>query len=170
MKPKGTMSLQQRLRVLRNVMSDRVTVAGAALRALPPVAAILQVLALLDRKLQPLYAVVEVLKQKAEELQESYNNFEAEETKRRWSWENKHEEEIRFWKAVPPYFFFLVCTVVYELFVPVSVLVALVLPLYYAWVGWDRWWVSPVFLGLLLITPLKFVPWAEICWVWPGLI
>ncbi len=53
---------------------------------------------------------------------------------------------------------------------PVSFLFALAMPWYYAWVVWDRWWLSPVFLGLALMTPLKFVPWAEFCWVWPGLI
>jgi hypothetical protein len=56
--------------------------------------------------------------------------------------------------------------------VPVSFTLALLLPLYYSWVVWDRWWVSPVFIGMLVMAPFKFVPWgwAYFCWVWPGLI
>ncbi len=62
------------------------------------------------------------------------------------------------------------CTVLYEVCVPVSMVAALAVPLYYAWVLWDRWWLSPVFLAVLFMAPLKFCPWADICLVWPGLI
>jgi hypothetical protein len=53
---------------------------------------------------------------------------------------------------------------------PVAFLPAVVLPLYYAWLGWDQWWRSPVFLGLLLTAPMKWLPWAEMSLVWPGVI
>lgn len=58
----------------------------------------------------------------------------------------------------------------YEAFVPVSLLVAVLIPLFYAGTLWETWYTSPVFLGLLLIAPVKFVPWAEFCLVWPGLL
>lgn len=64
----------------------------------------------------------------------------------------------------------LVVTLAYQVFIPVSVACALAVPLYYAWALWDRWWLSPIFLGTLLMAPLKFVPWAPICLLWPGLI
>ena len=63
-----------------------------------------------------------------------------------------------------------VVTVVYEAFMPVSFLAAVAVPLWYAWVLWDDWWRSPIFLALLLTAPLKWVPWADMCLVWPGLI
>ena len=40
----------------------------------------------------------------------------------------------------------------------------------YSWVMWDNWWASPVFLATLATAPLKWVPWADKCWLWPGLI
>lgn len=40
----------------------------------------------------------------------------------------------------------------------------------YSWVVWDAWWASPVFLATLATAPLKWVPWADKCWIWPGLI
>lgn len=61
-------------------------------------------------------------------------------------------------------------TVLYELFLPVSVTFALLLPLYFAWVIWDDWWRSPLFVGMAIMAPIKFVPWAEMCWIWPGII
>ena len=35
----------------------------------------------------------------------SYETFLAEETKRRWNWENRNQKELEFWKQVPPYLF-----------------------------------------------------------------
>ena len=40
----------------------------------------------------------------------------------------------------------------------------------YSRVMWDNWWASPVFLATLATAPLKWVPWADKCWLWPGLI
>lgn len=64
------------------------------------------------------------------------------------------------------------CTLAYQAFIPVSFFCAIVLPLYYSWVTRDRWWLSPVFLGMLAMAPLKFVPWGfpYFCWIWPGLL
>ena len=61
-------------------------------------------------------------------------------------------------------------TLVWQAFMPVSFLAAVAAPLYYAWVLWDDWYVSPVFLATLLTAPMKWVPWADKCLVWPGLI
>jgi hypothetical protein len=61
-------------------------------------------------------------------------------------------------------------TLVFEAFMPVAFVPAVLLPLWYAWVLWDDWWRSPVFLGLLLTAPMKWLPWAEMSLVWPGLI
>jgi hypothetical protein len=69
----------------------------------------------------------------------------------------------------PPAAVFAV-TLVYQAFMPVSFAACVGVPLYYSWVLWDNWWVSPVFLATLLASPLKWVPWADKCLVWPGLI
>lgn len=61
-------------------------------------------------------------------------------------------------------------TLVYEAFVPVTFLAAVALPLYHAWVLWDDWWRSPIFVALLVTAPMKWVPWAEMSLIWPGLI
>ena len=61
-------------------------------------------------------------------------------------------------------------TVIYQAFMPVSFLAAVALPLWYSWVLWDDWWRSPVLLATLLMSPLKWVPWADKCLVWPGLV
>lgn len=61
-------------------------------------------------------------------------------------------------------------TLLYHAFTPVSVALSAVLPLYFAWVAWDAWWRSPVFLATLLLAPLKWVPWAAPCWLWPGVL
>ncbi len=76
--------------------------------------------------------------------------------------------ELSLQPCTPPAVF--ACTVLYEMFIPVSVVGALVLPLYYAWVLYDNWWLSPIFIALLVMTPLKFCPLSEICLLWPGII
>lgn len=53
---------------------------------------------------------------------------------------------------------------------PVSFLATVCVPFYYAWLLWDRWWLSPIFLATLATAPLKWVPWADKWLVWPGLI
>ena len=59
---------------------------------------------------------------------------------------------------------------VYQAFVPVSLAVAVLGPLYFSWLLWDRWWLSPVFLATLAMAPMKWVPWAQMCLLWPGVI
>ena len=61
-------------------------------------------------------------------------------------------------------------TLVWQAFMPVSLAACVLAPLYYSWVLWDNWWVSPIFLATLLTAPMKWVPWAEVCLLWPGII
>ena len=81
-------------------------------------------------------------------------------------------KELALLQAVPDYVFFFACTLVYLAFTPLTFILSLVLPLYYSWIMYDHWWASPVLAGLLVMAPLKFVPWGfgVACWVWPGLI
>lgn len=62
------------------------------------------------------------------------------------------------------------CALGYQALMPVSFALTVAAPLYYAWVIWDDWWRSPLFLATVLMLPLKWVPWADMCLVWPGLI
>lgn len=52
--------------------------------------------------------------------------------------------------------------------------ISVLLPLYISWVLYDRWYVSPVVLGMVLIARWKFAPVgvANGAWslVWPGFV
>ncbi len=63
-----------------------------------------------------------------------------------------------------------ITTLLYQAFMPVSLAITVLLPLYYSWVLWDAWWVSPIFLATLITAPMKWVPWADKCLLWPGII
>ncbi|EFN54093.1 hypothetical protein CHLNCDRAFT_136217 [Chlorella variabilis] len=165
-KPRRELSLQQRWRAAKFKVSE----AAERLSEAPPVAAVVHAVAALSARLQPLYAAWELLQRKWEALLEVYNEFLVEETKRQWRWSNVYGKELAWWSQAPPFLAYFVVTVVYEAFMPVSFLAAVAVPLWYAWVLWDDWWRSPIFLALLLTAPLKWVPWADMCLVWPGLI
>ena len=78
--------------------------------------------------------------------------------------------------SIPPFIGMTIATIIYEIFVPCSVGVAVVLPLYLSWVLYDRWYLSPIVLGMLGIARWKFALrgftnggdiWS---WLWPGII
>ena len=101
---------------------------------------------------------------------ESYEQYLAMETKARWSWEKRHRKEMALLASIPPYIGMCVATVLYEVFVPCSVGVAVLGPLYVSWVLYDRWWLSPVVLGMALVGRWKFCALRGWCLVWPGVM
>ncbi|KAI3431497.1 hypothetical protein D9Q98_004548 [Chlorella vulgaris] len=126
--------------------------------------------AALNDRLQPLYDFQQLVQRKYKAVLEIYNDFVMEETKREWRWANLHAKELHIWSQVPAFLGYFLATLVYEAFVPVTFLAAVALPLYHAWVLWDDWWRSPIFVALLVTAPMKWVPWAEMSLIWPGLI
>ncbi len=105
---------------------------------------------------------------------EDYEQYVAMETKARWSWEKRHRKELAMLASIPPYIGMTLATVLYEVFVPCSLGFSVLLPLYISWVLYDRWYVSPVVLGMVLIGRWKFAPVgvANGAWslVWPGFV
>ncbi|PSC67869.1 putative magnesium transporter NIPA9 isoform A [Micractinium conductrix] len=145
------LSLQQRWRAVKFALKE----ATQQLGHLPPVAALLAAMGALNARMQPLYDAWAVVKRKEEDLLESYNTFLAEETKRQWSWSKRYAKELEWWSHVPPFVRFFAATLVWQAFMPVSLAACVLAPLYYSWVLWDNWWVSPIFLATLLTAPMK---------------
>lgn len=81
-----------------------------------------------------------------------------------------YEYELALFRKSPRFLYGLFLTIVWQVFVPVSLTFGLLLPLLLSWVKWDVWHHSPVFWGLLFTVPMKFVPWVKIWLVWPGLL
>jgi hypothetical protein len=99
--PGNRMTLQQRWRALQFRIKDT----QMAILHSPPLAALAAALAALRAKLQPLYAFAAACQARLDQLNEDYNQFLAEETKRRWTWSKRNAKELVFWQAVPPYIF-----------------------------------------------------------------
>ncbi|KAI8113117.1 hypothetical protein M9435_003123 [Picochlorum sp. BPE23] len=104
-----------------------------------------------------------------EDIVQEYEQYLADETKSRWSWEKRNRKELAFLHSIPPYIGMACVTVVYQAFIPLSISAAVLLPLYLSWVLYDRWWASPIILGMVLISRWKFLVPASWCWIWPGL-
>ena len=104
-----------------------------------------------------------------EDIVQEDEQYLAEETKSRWSWEKRNRKELAFLHSIPPYIGMACVTVVYQAFIPLSISAAVLLPLYLSWVLYDRWWASPIILGMVLISRWKFLVPASWCWIWPGL-
>lgn len=103
-----------------------------------------------------------------EGLIEDYEQYLAYETKSRWSWEKRNRKELAFLHSIPPYIGMACVTLLYQAFVPLSISAAVLGPLYLSWVLYDRWWTSPIVLGMVLISRWKFLVPASWCWIWPG--
>eukprot|EP00887_Chlorella_sp_A99_P002414 scaffold10.g2414.t1 len=171
-RPARPPSLIQRWRALKVQLEGRRRAAAEALAALPPIAALFAAWAALHAALAPGYAAWAALVRWRDEVGEAYNEYLAAETKIKWRWSHVYAKEMEWWAQVPVFAYWFVVTLVYQAFIPVSFLLSIVAPLYFAWGVWDRWWLSPVLLASLAIAPLKWVPWGggAFCWVWPGLL
>lgn len=145
--------LQQRI----DVTTSRALENGA-------VRAVVDALTELRRSLQPAVDVWHVLQRWYAVQYSNFIAFTEDETKRKWKWQRRTEAQQQFWRSVKAYITVFALTVGYEALAPVSVFWAILLPSHAAWVLYDRWYVSPVFLGMLALMPLKFVPWAP--WAW----
>lgn len=166
--PKRSLSSQQRLRALKFAIKDKMT----ELSQLAVIQAITSMIAAAQSRLKPISDLYDRYQQWWKSINEEYNQFIALETKEKWTWSKMYSKELAFLRSIPPYILMLGATLVYHTLLPVSFSFSLILPLYLAWGSWDRWWLSPMFIGTLLMAPLKFPPWGMIyfSWIWPGLI
>jgi hypothetical protein len=131
------------------------------------------------RVLAPLVAKKVQMDRWFEAYLEDYEQYLAMETKERWSWEKRNRKEAELLHSIPPFVGMVFATLLYEVFIPCSVGCAVVLPLYFSWILYDRWYFSPVILGMLLIARWKsfheIVAIAQSmqgswCWIWPGVM
>ena len=120
--------------------------------------------------LSPYRRWMEHIESMKEVVREDYEQYLAEETKERWSWEKRNRKEIALLERIPPYIGMVLVTLVYQAFIPLSLSFAVCLPLYFSWVLYDAWWASPIMLGMIIIAPWKFLVRASWNYIWPGLI
>ena len=120
--------------------------------------------------LSPYRRWVDHIESVKEVIREDYEQYLAEETKQRWSWEKRNRKEIALLERIPPYIGMVLVTLVYQAFIPLSLSFAVLLPLYFSWVLYDAWWASPIMLGMIIIAPWKFLVRASWHYIWPGLI
>lgn len=99
--PRNDMTLHQRLRAIQFAIKDK----RQAIAQSPPIVAVLAAIAAVRAKLQPLYDLIAALQAKLDVLNEDYNQFIAQETKRKWTWSKRFAKELTFWQSVPPYLY-----------------------------------------------------------------
>lgn len=99
--PGRDLSLNQRWRSFKFNMGEK----KARVLQLPPFAALVALAAAARRMVQPLYDLYAASQQKRLEISEIYNQFLAEETKKRWTWSKKNKKELALLQAVPPFVF-----------------------------------------------------------------
>ena len=95
------MSLQQRWRALKFNVKDQ----KARLAQLPPFLALVAAAEAVRRALAPAYALAAALGQRWSDVNEAYNQFLAEETKKKWTWSKRNKKEMALLKTVPHYVF-----------------------------------------------------------------
>lgn len=131
----------------------------------------------------------------------SYDSFMREDRNAGWAFDCQHLPEIRVWNRQPANFMCTHCVSNLQLWIillqaeletqlvllrfagfmgvlmlntilPVSVLLCILLPTYFAWGKWVDWKWSPVALATYITILFKFPPWVlwsgEFFWIWPG--
>eukprot|EP00891_Asterochloris_glomerata_P004986 jgi/Astpho2/4986/Aster-x1268 len=95
-----------------------------------------------------------------------YYEFCADETTRKWQWENRTRRETAFWNAVGLWLGGFCYTAVYMVLTPASWVFTIIIPLIYSLIIFDKPFVSPVVFAMLMASPFKFVPYCPIPLVW----
>jgi hypothetical protein len=81
-----------------------------------------------------------------------------------WKWRRQYHVEEQWWLSFFKGINLVALTLIYEAFVPCSLVLAVLVPMYFNVLMFDEWfkpWKSPITLGMLLAAPLKLVPWAS---------
>lgn len=136
---------------------------------LPPVVALIRFLQALRTRLQPAMDRLSAWKEFTDEWwgirNERYREFIADETRRKWEWQCRHEDEAAFWTSVVNGIIGIFATVLYEAVTPVSVLIAVVPPLWVAWALHENILKAPIFWALVVMMPMKFPPFHPFKWI-----
>lgn len=143
----------------QSALQARLDEAAAQARQNAAVRQLLALFAALRAALQPVVNVWNALQAWYDGQYWKFIEFTEEETKRKWKWQHCTEAQKQFWVDAKAALTGFVMTVVYQALVPPSVFWAVLLPLHLAWILHDNMWTSPITLGILVMAPLKFVPW-----------
>ena len=166
------LSMQQRYRAL--VLTLQATARNNTL--------LHAIVSAVQTSMAPLMAKKQQLDARIASFLEDYDQYIAMETKARWSWEKRNRKEMALLYSIPPFIGMVLATLIYEVFIPCSVGCAVVMPLYLSWVLYDRWYLSPVVLGMLLVARWKCFEQAlglvlhgrsmatTWSWIWPGVV
>jgi len=165
------LSLQQRTRVLKQSLLRRRDRFWTSLLQTSLIIKLQQILGPpILKVLQPFLATWSGVTSAFEIVYNDYNTWIEWDLLRVWRWDDQYSKEYGMIKRSPPYLVEMSVVLFYMALMPVSFTLTVVLPGLYAWIMWDDWWKSPVFAAMLVMTPLKYVPWSGLwCWLWPGI-
>jgi len=128
----------------------------------PPVAAVLRWWAVTVSP--PWEALMGAFNARKAQIKESYGSFATQEVKREWAWMRHTAKEWNLWLSFVKKTAVVIATLMWQIFIPVSVVLGLLLPMFISYVVYDHPLFSPIGLGLLLISPLKYL--SFVGWVW----
>lgn len=96
-----SLSVQQRWRAFQFHMKEQ----REKLATLPPMLQLFNLMAALRKYIKPVLDAVEKCKATWENMGEMYEQYLAEETRSRWTWEKKNRKELELFGRIPPYIF-----------------------------------------------------------------
>ena len=99
MDPPQQMSFSQRWRAFKFAVKDK----KQEIAGYPPFTTIAAAVAAIRALFQPLFDLIVALQKQLETVRENYNQFLAEETKKKWSWSKKNKQEAELLAQVPGY-------------------------------------------------------------------
>lgn len=153
-----SLSFNQRWRSFKSTADEQAAKAQNAITSLPPVQALTKALQVLQQKLEPFYRFLTFIRKWWAEQLASYAEFGGEETKRQWEWKRRTEAERSLWVSIGQFLGMSLLTAFWEAITPVSIFWGAFLPLFLAWILYDRPYLSPIVVTLVLMSPFKFPP------------
>jgi len=95
---------------------------------------------------------------KLREIKMDYYDFCGEETKRKWRWEKRYQEESKIWFGIMVNVWLFCLTCIYQIVIPINLLLAVVPPLIVAILYSSRPWATGIAVALYIMLPIKFLP------------
>lgn len=150
------LSFNQRWRSFKTAADEQTARAKDAIVSLPPVQALENAVHIADQKLGPVYNLFKAIGKGWDAQVERYAEFGGEEVKRQWEWKRRTEAERSLWVNIGQFLGMSLLTAFWEAITPVSIFWGAILPLFLAWILYDRPFLSPIVVTLILMAPFKF--------------
>ncbi|CAL8472162.1 g11704 [Coccomyxa elongata] len=164
-----SLTLKQRLRSAQHDVDQKARELREKFMALPPVAAAIHFLhgvqQFLDPYVRRYQEIRELIGAWWEVREERYREFIGDETKRKWQWQRRNEEELKFWTGIVQAIVGIFVTILWETITPVSFVIAVLPPLWVAWALHGNLFKSPIFYTLVAMCFLKFPIGYPIRWI-----